>query len=121
MRRYAITAIAMAAAMVAAPPLRYQDWKLIFMEQKTEGTFRVWMEPFVSLIENLRRDPYERAEITSNTYFDWVLDRAYLFVPAQAYAGEFLASFKDFPPRQKAASFSLDQVMEQLTAPADTN
>ncbi|WP_295883479.1 arylsulfatase [uncultured Thiohalocapsa sp.] len=101
--------------------LRYGDWKLIFMEQKAEGTFRVWMEPFiplrVPLIENLRRDPYERAEITSNTYFDWVLDRAYLLVPAQAYVAKFLATFQEFPPRQKAASFSLDQVMEKLAPP----
>jgi arylsulfatase len=99
--------------------LRYNDWKLIFMEQQTVGTFRVWMEPFVPLriplIFNLRRDPYERAEITSNTYYDWLLDRAYLLVPAQAYVGQFLATFQDFPPRQKAASFSLDQVMEKLT------
>jgi arylsulfatase len=63
---------------------------------------------------NLRRDPYERAEITSNTYYDWLLDHAYLLVPAQAYVGNFLATFKDYPPRQKAASFSLDQVMEKL-------
>jgi arylsulfatase len=101
--------------------LRYGDWKLIFMEQKAEGTFRVWMEPFVELrvplIENLRRDPYERAEITSNTYFDWVLDRAYLLVPAQAYVGKFLETFQEFPPRQKAASFSLDQVMDKLAPP----
>jgi len=99
--------------------LRYDDWKLIFMEQKATGTFRVWMEPFVPLrvplIENLRRDPYERAEITSNTYYDWLLDRAFLLVPAQAYVGNFLATFKDYPPRQKAASFSLDQVMEKMT------
>ena len=98
--------------------LRYDDWKLIFMEQKTVGTFRVWMEPFVPLrvplILNLRRDPYERAEITSNTYYDWLLDRAYLLVPAQTYVGGFLATFQEFPPRQKAASFSLDQVMEKL-------
>jgi arylsulfatase len=102
--------------------LRYEDWKLIFMEQKAQGTFRVWMEPFVPLrvplIFNLRRDPYERATITSNTYFDWLLDRAYLLVPAQAYVGNFLASFKEFPPRQKAASFSLDQVMEKMKAPS---
>jgi arylsulfatase len=98
--------------------LRYQDWKLIFMEQQTVGTFRVWMEPFVPLrvplILNLRRDPYERASITSNTYYDWLLDRAFLLVPAQAYVGKFLATFREYPPRQKAASFSLDQVMEQL-------
>ncbi|MEJ2532574.1 MAG: arylsulfatase [Halioglobus sp.] len=102
--------------------LRYNDWKLIFMEQKTAGTFRVWMEPFVPLrvplIFNLRRDPYERAEITSNTYFDWMIDRAYLLVPAQDYVAQFLATFREYPPRQKAASFSLDQVMEQLQEPA---
>jgi arylsulfatase len=99
--------------------LRYDDWKLVFMEQKTVGTFRVWMEPFVQLrvplIFNLRRDPYERAEVTSNTYYDWMLDRAYLLVPAQAYVGNFMATFQEFPPRQKAAGFNLDQVMEKLT------
>ena len=99
--------------------LRYEDWKLIFMEQRVEATFQAWMEPFVPLriplILNLRRDPYERSTITSNTYYDWLLDRAYLLVPAQAYVGNFLGTFKEFPPRQKAASFSLDQVMESLT------
>ena len=98
--------------------LRYDDWKMIFMEQKAEGTFRVWMEPFVPLrvplIKNLRRDPYERASITSNTYYDWLLDRAFLLVPAQAYVGKFLTTFKDYPPRQKAASFSLEQVMDKM-------
>lgn len=98
--------------------LRYRDWKVIFMEQKYEGTFRVWMEPFVPLrvplIFNLRRDPYERATITSNTYYDWMIDRAFLLVPAQAYVGKFLQTFKDYPPRQEAASFSLDKVMETL-------
>jgi arylsulfatase A-like enzyme len=102
--------------------LRYGDWKLVFMEQQAQGTFRVWMEPFVPLrvplIENLRRDPYERATITSNTYFDWLLDHAYLLVPAQAYVARFLETFKEFPPRQKAASFSLKQVMEKLETPA---
>ena len=104
--------------------LRYLDWKMIFMEQKAQGTLRVWMEPFVALrvplMFNLRRDPYERASITSNTYYDWLLDRAFLLVPAQAYVGEFLATFKEFPPRQKAASFSLDQVMETLQSPGGT-
>ncbi len=103
--------------------LRYDDWKLIFMEQKAVGTFRVWMEPFVPLraplIFNLRRDPYERAEATSNTYFDWVLDHVYFMVPAQSYVGSFLATFQEYPPRQKAASFSLDQVMEKLTPPTE--
>ncbi len=101
--------------------LRYEDWKMVFMEQQSPGTFRVWMEPFVPLrvplIFNLRRDPYERASITSNTYYDWLLDRAFLLVPAQAYVGKFLETFQEFPPRQKAASFSLDQVMEKLSTP----
>jgi len=103
--------------------LRYNDWKAIFMEQKAQGTFRVWMEPFVPLrvplVLNLRRDPYERAPITSNTYYDWLIDRAFLLVPAQAYVGQFLETFKEYPPRQKAASFTLDQVMEKLTSPGE--
>jgi len=98
--------------------LRYDDWKLIFMEQRAEATLQAWIEPFVPLrlpyIFNLRRDPYERAQVTSNTYYDWLLDRAYLLVPAQTYVGGFLATFKDYPPRQKAASFSLEQVMQKL-------
>jgi len=102
--------------------LRYQDWKLIFMEQRAEATFQAWREPFIPLriplLENLRRDPYERALITSNTYDDWFLDRAYLLVPAQAYVATFLKTFKDYPPRQKAASFSLDKVMDMLTSNA---
>jgi arylsulfatase len=98
--------------------LRYGDWKIIFLEQRVEATFQAWAEPFVPLrvplIFNLRRDPYERAQITSNTYYDWLLDRVYLFVPAQTYVGGFLETFKEYPPRQKAASFNLDQVMEKL-------
>lgn len=103
--------------------LRYEDWKLIFMEQRAEATLQAWIEPFVPLrlplIFHLRRDPYERASITSNTYYDWLLDRAYLLVPAQAYVGRFLETFKEYPPRQKAASFSLDQVMEKLSTPGE--
>jgi arylsulfatase len=98
--------------------LRYRDWKAIFMEQRVEATLQAWAEPFVPLrvplLFNLRRDPFERAQLTSNTYYDWLIDRVYLFVPAQAYVGQFLASFKEYPPRQKAASFSLDKVMEKL-------
>ncbi len=102
--------------------LRYNDWKLIFMEQRAVGTLKVWANPFtplrMPLIFNLRRDPYERANITSNTYYDWLLDHAFALVPAQTYVGEFLATFKEFPPRQKAASFSLDQAMEKLETPS---
>jgi len=64
---------------------------------------------------NLRLDPYERADVTSNTYYDWLIDRVFLFVPAQQYVGRFAATFRDFPPRQKAASFSIDQVLETLS------
>ena len=101
--------------------LRYNDWKMIFMKQKTVGTLAVWSDPFIPLrvpeLYNLRRDPYERASITSNTYYDWLIDRVYLIVPAQTYVGEFLKTFKEYPPRQKAASFSLDKVMEMMTSP----
>jgi arylsulfatase len=59
-------------------------------------------------------DPYERADITSSTYYDWTIQRAFLFVPAQAFVSQFIATFKDFPPRQKPSSFSVDQIMSQL-------
>ncbi|WP_317207874.1 arylsulfatase [Joostella atrarenae] len=105
--------------------LRYDDWKLIFMEQKTPGTLAVWADPFVPLrvplLFNLRRDPYEFAQITSNTYYDWVVDHLFLLVPAQTYVGNFLKTFKEYPPRMEAASFSLDKVMEQLQTPPGTN
>src|SRR5215813_2097686 len=98
--------------------LRYDNWKFVFMEQRATGTLRIWAEPFVTLrfpkLFNLRTDPYERADITSNTYYDWVIDHAFTFVPAQAFVGQFLATFKDYPQRQKAASFNLDEVMEKL-------
>jgi arylsulfatase len=99
--------------------LRYDNWKLVFMEQRATGTLRIWAEPFVPLrvpkLYNLRTDPYERADITSNTYYDWFLDHVYLLMPAQSAVGAFLQTFKEFPPRQKAASFTVDQVMEKLT------
>jgi arylsulfatase len=98
--------------------LRYDNWKIVFMEQRAVGTFNIWAEPFTPLrvprLFNLRTDPYERSNITSNTYYDWLFDRVFLLVPAQTYVGQFLATFKKFPPRQKAASFSVDQVMEKL-------
>ncbi len=102
--------------------LRYDNWKIAFAVQAAEGTMRVWQQEFehprIPFIFNLRTDPFERAPITSNTYYDWLLDHAYLLVPAQAYVGQFLATFKDYPPRQKAASFSIGQVLQQLGQPA---
>jgi arylsulfatase len=98
--------------------LRYRDWKVIFMEQRIEATFEAWANPFTPLrtplLFNLRRDPYERSQKTSNTFYDWQLDHAFMFVPAQSYVANFLETFKQYPPRQKAASFSLDKVMESM-------
>ena len=98
--------------------LRYDNWKLVFMEQRAQGTLKIWAEPFVTLrvpkIFNLRSDPYERADVTSNTYYDWLIDHAFLLVPAQEYVGNFLTTFKDYPQRQKAASFNLDEVLKNL-------
>ena len=98
--------------------LRYDNWKIVFLEQRAPGTFRVWAEPFVGLrvpkVFNLRTDPYERADITSNTYYDWLLDHVFLFVPAQDFVGQFLLTFKDYPQRQKAATFNLDEVLARL-------
>jgi len=99
--------------------LRYDDWKAIFMEQKEFDTLRAWVEPWTPLrtplLFNLRRDPYERAYRTSNTFYDWMIDRVFFFVPAQAYVASFLETFKEYPPRQKPGSFSLDNVMEALS------
>lgn len=98
--------------------MRYDNWKIVFMEQRATGTLQVWAEPFTPLrvpkIFNLLTDPYERSDVTSNSYWDWMLDHAFMLVPAQSIVGEFLATFEDYPPRQKAASFSLDQVLEKL-------
>lgn len=101
--------------------LRYDNWKLAFAQQRVEGTLQIWFEPFVKTrvpyIYNLRTDPYEHASVTSNTYWDWFIDHAYLLVPAQTYVGKFLATFKEYPPRQKAASFSIDEVLQMLQQP----
>jgi arylsulfatase A-like enzyme len=99
--------------------LRYDNWKIVFLEQRALGRLQVWAEPFTPLrvpkIFNLRTDPFEHADVTSNTYWDWMLDHAFLLVPAQSVVGDFLATFAEFPPRQKAASFTVDQVLEKLT------
>jgi arylsulfatase A-like enzyme len=98
--------------------LRYDNWKVLFLEQRAPGTMLVWANPFTNLrlpkIFNLRMDPYERADITSNTYYDWLIDHAFILVPAQDYVGQFLLTFKDYPQRQKAASFNMDEVLSRL-------
>ncbi len=98
--------------------LRFDNWKFVFLEQRCVGTLQIWAEPYVELrvpkLFNLRTDPYERADVTSNTYYDWMLDHVFLFVPAQAYVATMLETLVEFPQRQKSASFSLDQVMAKL-------
>ena len=100
--------------------IRYDNWKLTFLEQRCPGTLQVWAEPFVHLripkIFNLRTDPYERADFTSNTYWDWMLDHAFILVPAQAFVLQMIQSLGEFPPRQKPASFNLDEVLEKMQA-----
>ena len=97
--------------------LRYGNWKCTFMEQRAKG-FKVWEEPLVAKrvpdIYNLRTDPFERATEDADIFYaKWKADRAFLLVPAQALVGEFLKTFEEFPPRQKPASFSIDQALEK--------
>jgi arylsulfatase len=99
--------------------LRYENWKLVFAEQRAHG-FDVWQEPFVTLrlpkLFNLRTDPFEEADHVAMDYGHWRIDRVFLLVPAQEYVAKFIATFKEFPPSQNVGSFSLDQVLEKLQA-----
>jgi arylsulfatase len=98
--------------------LRVENWKIVFEEQRAPGTLRVWAEPFTPLrlpkLYDLHADPYERADVTSNTYYDWVIDHGYILFGAQALTAQFLETFKEFPPAQRPASFTIDQAMEKL-------
>ena len=98
--------------------LRYDNWKLVFAEQRVTGTLKIWQEPFVSLrvpyFFNLRTDPFERANITSNTYYDWMIDHIYLLYAGQSIVAQFMATFNEFPPRMKPASFAVDQIVEKM-------
>jgi arylsulfatase len=98
--------------------LRFDNWKIVFMEQRAPGLLRVWAEPFTPLrlpkLYNLRTDPFERADITSNTYYDWMLRRGYLILAASFLIGQFVATFEEFPPSQKAASFTIDDALAKM-------
>jgi len=98
--------------------VRVGDYKFILAEQR-QTTMRVWQEPLVKLrvptIINLRRDPFERADFNSNTYWDWMVDHVPQMYLMQAVVAEQIAGFVKFPPRQKPASFNLDSVMEQVS------
>lgn len=99
--------------------LRYDNWKVVFMEQRCRGTMQLWGEPFTRLrlpkIYNLRTDPYEFADITSNSYYEWYLYHAYILYGAFAIADKFAATFKDFPPIQKANSFTIDDALKMMS------
>jgi arylsulfatase len=104
--------------------LRYNQWKLVFMEQRAHG-LDVWQDPLVPLrfpkLFNLRTDPFETADYDSIDYAHWRIDRIFLMVPAQTYVAQWLSSFKEYPPRQKPGSFSLEQVMGQLVSMSGDN
>ncbi len=96
---------------------RYDDWKIVFLENRGQA-FGVWREPFtelrVPLIFNLRRDPFEKAQHNSNTYDDWLLDHAFVLVPIQALAAQFLQTLQEYPPSQTPGSFNLSAIQEKL-------
>jgi len=100
--------------------LRYNQWKIVFAEQRAEG-FDVWQEPLVTLrvpkLFNLRSDPFEKGDLVGMDYSHWRIDRVFLLVPAQQYVAQFLGSFREFPPSQKVGSFSLDKVLQSLSEP----
>jgi arylsulfatase len=101
--------------------LRFDNWKIQFAVQPAPGTLEVWQKEFehprAPYIYNLRTDPFERATITSNTYYDWLLDHSFMAMPAQAVVGQFLATFREYPPRQKAASFTIQQILDKMGQP----
>ncbi|MCB1070556.1 MAG: arylsulfatase, partial [Kiritimatiellae bacterium] len=93
--------------------IRYNDWKAVYLENRAEQ-LQVWREPFISLrlplLFNLRRDPFEKAQHNSNTYHDWVIDRAYILGPMQVVASKFLMTLKEFPPSQMPGDWSLQSL-----------
>lgn len=99
--------------------LRLGQWKGVFLENRGQG-FGVWREPFtelrVPLLFNLRRDPFEKAQHSSNTYDDWFIDRVFVLVPMQQYVAQFLQTLVEFPPSQTPGSFNLKKVMKQIQA-----
>jgi len=99
--------------------LRWHNWKIVFLEQRCRGTMQVWAEPFTRLrvpkMFNLRTDPYEFADQTSNSYYEWFLYHAYFICAAQFAAAKFAESFRDFPPIQKPGSFTIDEAITKMS------
>jgi arylsulfatase len=101
--------------------MRYNNWKVHFMVQDQPGTLEIWQRQFRGLrmpyIFNLRTDPFEQATITSNTYWDWYIDHAWVMYPLGNVVGGFLKTFKDYPPRMKAGSWDMGKALEKLQTP----
>jgi arylsulfatase len=104
--------------------LRYDNWKVTFLKQNAHG-LHVWQHPFEQLrapmLTNLRMDPFELAHDIGMDYQRWYLEHMFAIAPAGAYVGQWLQSFREFPPRQKPGSFNLDRVMEAVTKPAKSD
>jgi arylsulfatase len=100
--------------------LRYDNWKVVFMEQRCHGTLQVWAEPFTKLrlpkLYNLRTDPYEFADVTSNTYYDWLIYHDYILFGAFAIADKWAATFKEFPPVQHPNTFTIDDALKMISS-----
>lgn len=100
--------------------LRYDKWKLVFMEQRSHG-FDVWQDPMVTLrvpkLFDLRADPFERGDHEGMGYARWRIDRIFLLVPAQVFVRRYLQTMTEFPPRQRPGSFNLEGVLDKLTRP----
>jgi arylsulfatase len=100
--------------------VRYDNWKVVFMEQRCVGTMRIWAEPFTTLrtpkLFNLRTDPYEFADVTSNTYYDWFLYHDYILFAAFLVADQFVQTFKEFPPVQRPGSFTIGDAVGKLAS-----
>jgi arylsulfatase len=96
----------------------------VFLEQRCQGTLQIWFEPFTELrapkIFNLRTDPFERADVTSNTYWDWVLENIFIALYGNALVLQFLETFKEFPPRAEPASFTITAAVEKLKKCSET-
>ena len=102
--------------------LRVDNWKMVFIEQRCKGTMAIWGEPFTKLrvpkLFNLRTDPYEYADVTSNTYYEWFIRHCYMIYAATDIAGRWAATFKEFPPIQKPNTFTLDDALQAMSSVA---
>jgi arylsulfatase len=102
--------------------VRFDNWKVVFMEQRCQGTMQIWAEPFTRLrlpkLFNLRTDPYERADQTSNTYYDWFLKHDYILFAAWTIVDKWAETFKEFPPIQRPNTFTIDDALRMLSEAA---